>query len=889
MKKILLACLATLLSIAAFAQGSIRGKVVDAETGDEIPGANVVLKGTTKGTMTNLDGVFVINNIEPGTREFVISFVGYLPIEFTSEVEEVGVTEVGVFEVEPEAIGLKEVQVTADIAIERQTPVAVSTIRGEELTQKVGNQEFVEVLKVTPSVYTTKGAGGFGDSRINIRGFDMRNTAVMINGVPVNDMENGWVYWSNWAGLSDVTSAIQVQRGLSASKLAISAVGGSINIITKATEARPGVKALAGVGNDGYQKYGVSASTGLMDNGFAASVLVSHTFGDGYIDGTQFKAYSYFASIAKQLGERHLLQLTATGAPQWHNQRAISGFDEDINGNNFTINYLDSIGHRFNPQWGYKDGEFFTFERNFYHKPIAFLNHYFTVNDDLEISTTAYASWGRGGGTGSTGRFANYTYPNTGAFRDENQQIDFDKIVALNSGQSVDGIPGIQPTNGQQLVNSSNGVVLRSSINSHNWYGVISSANADLSDELKLTAGVDLRTYKGLHYRRLHDLLGADGYVERYNVNNPDLIVTEQNAAGAIVSLKDDVPIAYNNDGLVRWAGLFGQLEYITEPFSAFVAISGSNQAFKRIDYFLYPIGENESDWESMLGANIKGGANYNFNDKHNVFANAGYYSRQPTFNGIFLNNTNEVNPDAKNEDVVGFEAGYGFRSNQLAFNLNAYRTAWSNRVISRGVRLDNGEDGSATFENIAQIHKGIELEGFARLSEKFTIDFMGSVGDWRYAETVNATVFNESLVAVDELTLYLDNVKVGNAAQTTASLGANYTFFDRLKVYATYFYAADLYADFNVAEDDIFLSEGGQAVKVPAYGLVDAGLNYSFEFSGMDFSWSANVNNVFNTEYIAELSTNYQGEGVEIGDNLGYFGFGRTWSTTLRVGFLGN
>ena len=52
-----------------------------------------------------------------------------------------------------------------------------------------------------------------------------RNVAVMIDGIPVNDMENGWVYWSNWFGLDAVTSNIQVQRGLGASKLPSNQLG----------------------------------------------------------------------------------------------------------------------------------------------------------------------------------------------------------------------------------------------------------------------------------------------------------------------------------------------------------------------------------------------------------------------------------------------------------------------------------------------------------------------------------------------------------------------------------------------------------------------------------------------------------------------------------------
>jgi outer membrane receptor for ferrienterochelin and colicin len=62
----------------------------------------------------------------------------------------------------------------------------------------------------------------------------------MVNGQPVNSVEDGLVFWSNWSGMADVSQGIEVQRGLGASKLAISSVGGTINIITKTTEAKKG-------------------------------------------------------------------------------------------------------------------------------------------------------------------------------------------------------------------------------------------------------------------------------------------------------------------------------------------------------------------------------------------------------------------------------------------------------------------------------------------------------------------------------------------------------------------------------------------------------------------------------------------------------------------------
>ena len=136
---------------------------------------------------------------------------------------------------------LDEVTVTSgviDIAKVRETPIAVSTISPAEITLKVGNLEFPEIMNRTPGVYTSKQGGGYGDSRMNLRGFDQRNTSFLINGQPVNDMENGWVYWSNWQGLTDVASGIQIQRGLGASRLAVPSVGGTISIFTKAAELK---------------------------------------------------------------------------------------------------------------------------------------------------------------------------------------------------------------------------------------------------------------------------------------------------------------------------------------------------------------------------------------------------------------------------------------------------------------------------------------------------------------------------------------------------------------------------------------------------------------------------------------------------------------------------
>lgn len=323
----------------AFSQGTITGKIMDGDLGGPLPGASVVVKGTTNGMAADFDGNFSITAPPSNSGVLVVSYIGYI----TKEISFSAIGNVGKITLMPDAEALEEVVIVASVAVDRKTPVAVSTISAADIELKLGTQEFPEVLKSTPGVYATKSGGGFGDGEIRLRGFNSQNVAVMINGVPVNDMENGQVYWSNWAGLSDVTSSMQVQRGLGASKVAVPSIGGTINILSKTTDVEKGGSIIGGVGNDGYQKYGATISTGLMDNGFAATVSASKTTGEGYVDGTQFNGFNYFVNISKSINDNHKLSLTSFGAPQTHGQRQNrSSID--------TYRNAES-GIRFNPDW----------------------------------------------------------------------------------------------------------------------------------------------------------------------------------------------------------------------------------------------------------------------------------------------------------------------------------------------------------------------------------------------------------------------------------------------------------------------------------------------------------------------------------------------------------
>lgn len=935
MKKIFTLLLLCSCVYWAAAQRTISGELVDSDSGEKLIGATVVLEGTQKGTTTDIDGKFKLEDVASGSQNLLINYIGYqaltLPISASKSVA------LGAIRLYKDEKVLSEVEVIASLATDRRTPVAVTTLQGSEIALTVGNKEYVETLRKTPSIYVTKGSGGFGDSRINVRGFDQRNTAVMINGIPVNDMENGWVYWSNWAGLSDVTSKLQVQRGLGATKLAAPTVGGSINIITNAANLERKGTLSFGVGNDAYLKSGISYSTGLLENGLAASVQITRKQGDGYIDGTQFSAWSYFAALSKVFNDNQTISISAVGAPQWHHQRSTSSFDEI-----YLQTYLDN-GIKNNHVWGTLDGEEFSWRRNFYHKPKVFLNHYWNMSSRTDLKTSAYISFGRGGGTGPRGRLRTpgSVFDSFGSgTHNLDGQVRFDDIVAYNQGviantdttlkswgdpksvsEEFDGL-NVVSEDGRIYTDSlgnvvsddhseysdrtsnGSGFVRRASMNYHNWYGVLSTLTHKFTDEFTFTTGIDGRYYKGEHFRRLENLLGADGYSSKSNINNQANLITETSPATFFNffdnSYKDGTNVLnYHNDGIVGWLGLFGQLEYVKNDLSAFASLSGSNQSFKRIDYFGYNIETEEyiSDWASHLGGTVKAGANYNFGVS-NVFANAGFISRQPVFDDVFLNFSNDIDESVENQTVTAFEVGYGLKMKEVSLKLNAYTTKWDNQTISRGqdVTFIEGPDtmvveGTAIFRGVDQRHTGIELEAKIKPNKILSFDAMLSLGNWKYTDDFEGVVYDDNQNVIDEATLYVKDQPIGDAAQTTFSLGATVYPIDDLRIYAEYFYADRLFAQFRV-DEDLFRQPGGVIQQLPGYGLLDAGASYKIPFGDMGLTVYANINNILNNEYIAEMYTNNPDDPTteDVNEfytqNQGYFGYGTTWNFGVKLNF---
>ncbi len=588
------------LPISIYAQtGTIAGKVIIQKTGDPLPNAAVYLGDEKTGTYTKKNGSFILKNVSVGIHEVAVSFMGYGRQTKTVEVKE-NETSVVSFELIVETISIEGIHVVSDRA-KIETPVAFTDVEKEQIISSLGSRDIPLVLINTPSVYSTAQGGGAGDARLNIRGFNQRNVAVMINGVPINDMENGWVYWSNWDGLGDATSSIQVQRGLSAINLAVPSIGGTMNMITDPTTMKKGVFFKQEYGSGGFKKNTLVANSGLVNDKYAFSFNFTRKTGDGIIDATWTDAWSYYAAASYNINEKNRLELYAAGAPQRHGQNLYAQNMSTYN-HEYTEDHTEYLtasedslyfggfpeeGMQFNQNWSPVDPSYvekqwfngklhdryspnFLNEReNFYHKPQINLNWFTKLNEQLDIYSVVYFSGGKGGGTGTYG--AVYRRDANGELGDDDYKFyygpspwswDWDETIAMNSGPEgsywVDK-DSLYKETGQSLG------ILRNSCNVQWTIGAISKLRYVVNDQIKTSFGLDWRKAEIDHFREVRDLLGGNYYDPRTDEENKlsDFWTTEEDFKRELGD-----KIEYYNTNNVGWFGGYAQGEYTTDKLT---------------------------------------------------------------------------------------------------------------------------------------------------------------------------------------------------------------------------------------------------------------------------------------------------------------------------------
>ena len=899
-----------MITTGLFAQAVV-GVVTDVDS-KPLVGANVIVEGTELGGVTDGEGKFTIKT-GPGTFDITASFIGY--VSHTKSLSVSDIVSTLSFALATDVVALSALEVLASRADET-TPVAYTNVTKEEMEVRLGSQDIPMILNTTPSVYATQQGGGAGDARINVRGFNQRNVAVMINGVPQNDMENGWVYWSNWDGVGDATSSIQMQRGLSAVNLATPSIGGTMNIITDPASQEKGGKIKQEVGEGGFLKSTLNYNSGLINDKLALSGTIVRKTGDGFIDGTWTDAWAYYAGASYAINDDQRFELYAIGAPQRHGQNLykqnIATYSQELAGD--IDGYNDSAyvsGEKFEHEAGrfynqnvapvssdYKgkqyfymygdktqdryDPNFLNERENFFHKPLVNLNHFYDINDDMRLSSVAYWSGGSGGGTGTYGSVSRTpAIEGNPWYASSPWTWDWNAEIAQNSANVDSAFSDTE--------NRSTGI-LRNSINRQDTYGLISKLNYDVSDELELQVGIDWRTAGIEHAREVRDLLGGDYYVDYADNNAPD---------GKKVGLGDI--IAYHNETTVDWFGAFLQGKYEMDKMSLYGMGGISTIGYTYKDHFSVEKELVEAD--AITTFQVKGGGRYNLDDRLSAFANLGYVEKPPILDNV-IDYDGNVSTNPENEKFTSMEIGGEYNSGLVSIKGSYYNTQWKDRNLTKSVETGQGDSGDTDIiylTGVNQSHSGVEVETKVALHEMVDVDFIVSFGDWYFGGDANGDYtemeYNEDGQVIGttstEYKYALDKLKVGDMPQTSYVGGLTLKPIDGLRVQGLYKWYDNHYSDWSPDSREV---EGdadrAQVWKTPSYGKLDLHLSYKLpEIAGLNMTLHGHMFNALDNVYVQDAVDNskYNGYGdkMHLAHNAEVFlGTPRHFNLGLSVNF---
>ena len=827
---------------------------------------------------TNDLGSYEISNIPFGNYQIMFTLPLTDTIRFAIQLNQVSLVQNFTIRATQE---VREIRVIGNLVNGQNVPVAVTKIDTKKITEELASRDLPMLLNGTPGVYATNQGGGDGDARINVRGFDQRNVGVMIDGVPVNDMENGAVYWSNWFGLDAITSQMQVQRGLGATKIAMPSIGGTINIITQGVGTKKGGSFKQEYATGNFLRSSLSYNTGMTPSGWGLTFSASYKQGQGWVDGTPTQGFFGYTKISKRL-DKHLLTLSAFAAPQQHGQRSffqgIQYWDANRSqalGVPFDSTLLlNDMGIRYNQHWGYVtndagEREILNERRNFYNKPQITLKDFWSVNDKLDISNLAYLSVGRGGGTS--------IFNSSAILRDSNFNIDWDQMISENQVNSLFGTPNIDPLYSDTEIKASQ--ILLASINNHFWLGYLGQFNYQYSKKTSFSGGIDYRYYEGRHYQIITNLLGADYFLSAANFNDPDPM---QRVGDKIAKNTFNA----DRDGVVTYAGVFGQVEHSGERINWFANVSSILNGYKGIDYFqrkVLELGDTtlrigaldtiqyngqtyhagspglnffETEWKYIPGVTVKGGLSYKLNKYQDVYCNLGYLNRTPQFSNVIDNNSNSFFGEIVNEIIYAAEGGYHYSNKHFGVNYNAYFTNWKNKPFPYGVAVPDPNDPTefirVNINGMDAIHMGQEIDVAWEISPKLSIDFMFSIGNWIWNSS--KTVFIPQYDSL-EFTFDAKGVHVGDAAQTAMAASLRYE-----PIKNAYIKLQGQFFDRYYANFDPFSLQGSNGGRdswqIPSYSLINLFAGYRYK----QFSFGGAITNLLNTSFISDATNNANG-----------------------------
>ncbi len=736
MKKIIFTlCIALVSSFTLLAQDAvIKGRVIDTHSSEVIPDVEIRILSSDFNAKTDTEGLFIFtgNNLPQGEQILVVSKQNYITQSIPITIQN------------GETINLDPILMDIDLT-ELESQIGVISLSDGELDGDLGGAatNVSGLLQASRDVFLSAAAFDFSATFFRPRGLDNANGKVLINGIEMNKQFNGRPQWGDWGGLNDVQRNREFTMGLKANDYTFGDLAGTTNMVMRASMFRKSARVSFAAANRSYKgRVMGSYHSGVSKKGWAYSFLASRRLGDeGYIDGTLYDANSFFASVEKKINDAHSLNFTAFYTP---NRRGRSTA--------ITKEVRDLKGIRYNPNWGYQDGEKRNSRVRQIKEPVFMLNHYWNISDKTTLNTNVAYQTGKIGNSridsGNNQNPAGNYYQKLPSYflRNENptpfdyQQAYLAEQEFINDGQ-IDWEALYRGNANSSTVNAA--YIVQEDRIDDSQFSVNSILNTRLSENILLDAAINYRNLKGDYFASVVDLLGADGYLDvdyfgggiPNDLQNPNRVVTEGDR------------YRYNYELNASVISGFAQAQFKYSMVDFYLAANFGQTSYQRVGlfengYFEGPRSLGESEKVDFSTYGVKGGATYKITGRHLIDVNAGYFTKAPTMRNVFANarQNNDIVQGISEEKAQSVDVSYIYRSPIVKARLTGFYTGFKDATDIGFFFTQNalGTDDNNAFvqEIVTGIEKrnvGVELGIEAQVLPTLKLKAAASVGQYIY------------------------------------------------------------------------------------------------------------------------------------------------------------
>ena len=796
-------------SVGLAQKSSVQGRISDQENNLPIENVSVVVKGKPGVVSTDAKGTFNIN-LAPGKYHFMFSHDG-----FQSSETDITLKKNKVYPL--------LIKMTKEVTPVRNDEFPVITLDSDGADEDAGDNDISGLLRSGRDIFQSAASYNLSTFRFSERGYGGEWAPTFINGVPLVNVETGWVSFSEVGGLNDVLRNRTGTVGLDLNEQTFGDLGGASNIDTRAQKQRQGTRISYASANRNYRnRIMATHSTGLMPGGWAVTASASKRWAkEGYQPGTFYDSYSYFFGIDKVSRNKvHSLSLNYMGS-NTKSGRASDSFQEmfDIAGSNY-----------WNPMWGYQNGEKRNSSVRSYNQPIGILRYDWNPKRGTHIMASTWyqtGPWGTSRIDWAVGMNPlpdyNRNLPSAqpdsisaAAWADlmrnneSLRQIQWAKLYEANrtNPELVNNADG----SGQSVTGNRSVYILSNQRQDNTEYGVNITGQKTLTPRMTLQGGLLYHNYLGHNFQVIDDLLGGDYFLDydRYAIGVfPELVGAENNDLRTPNNLvHQGERYGYDYDEHVNKTQPWLQLSYVGRKLEAFGGVqftatqmwrTGNMQNGKFPDNSL-----GDSEKLSFATPSSKLGLVYKLNGRNFIYVNGAVGQRAPNGNNIYLSPrlSNNIASGIKASNFQSIEGGYQLKAPYLRGRVTGYLTDVINETEARTYFSPSvGLFANAVLTGQDSRHTGVEMALEYKASAAITLTGAANIGKYYYTSRplLTLTRDNSAQLVIDGAAVYQKNYYVPRAPQRVGTLSLKYDFPNFMFATLSANYSGGTYYSFDV------------------------------------------------------------------------------------------